>query len=82
MKRAIIAAVIVLLALAIPALGYYTDGQSACYEVGVDASGIENPSVVYFDGELPGCDGGIPVLVGVPNVNGELVTGPWLSWSE
>jgi hypothetical protein len=64
--------------MAAPSMAAYTDGQAACYAGYTDARG----SVVAFDGSLPGCVDGIGVRLGVPNVDGILVSGPWLYWAE
>jgi len=67
------------LTLVAPALaGVISDDKAACYDGFTDASG----SVVYFDGELPGCVDGVEPRFGVPNVDGVPVTGPWLYWSQ
>jgi len=60
-----------------PVSAVYSDGQMACY------GGWEETtfSVMYFDGELPGCVDGIGPRLDVPTADGTLVSGPWLYWS-
>ena len=74
-------ALIAVLTMVAPSMAAYTDGQVACYGIGATASGAEDPSTVYFDGELPGCVDGIGIRLGVPTASGSLVSGPWLYWS-